>query len=258
MGDPLSVSASITGIVSLAITVCSGILQYYASYKDAHDDIASIYALVDDLSKTFNFLDGKLQDPLFSSDAVDRVTESIVACAGGVQKLKDKLDKARMTKPGGNPHLRRAQWPFRETTVLKLQRVTSDLRANLILAIQVFQVEAAASTLDKLRLMDAKLDAVIMRSLKADDMKILEWLSPVDFRARQNDALSRRSGETGKWFLERSEFIDWVSGSTNILWCPGMRKLYLETLISPSLGRPKPLFMTLSLYDIVSMLNYLP
>ena len=37
MADPLSISASVAGLVSLGLTVCSGILQYYGAWKGSEE-----------------------------------------------------------------------------------------------------------------------------------------------------------------------------------------------------------------------------
>jgi hypothetical protein len=54
--------------------------------------------------------------------------------------------------------------------------------------------------------------------------KILTWLSPQDFSERQKAILERRHLDTGKWFLEQTEFISWQNGAKDCnagLWCLG-------------------------------------
>ena len=100
MTDPLSISASAAGLVSLGLTVCSGLLDYYDEWKDQHSDISTMCASLETLDRTFKLLDEKVHHPLLDRKSVDRVTESIISCAAGVQGLKAKLDKIRNTKPG--------------------------------------------------------------------------------------------------------------------------------------------------------------
>lgn len=52
---------------------------------------------------------------------------------------------------------------------------------------------------------------------------VLEWLSPLNYRAKQNDILSRRQAGTGEWLQKTDEFQAWMGGITKVLWCPGMR-----------------------------------
>ena len=54
--------------------------------------------------------------------------------------------------------------------------------------------------------------------------KILDWLSPLNFFATQADVYRRRQAGTGQWLLESQEFKDWLNGTKETLWCPGIRK----------------------------------
>ncbi|KAL8766351.1 MAG: hypothetical protein Q9209_006878 [Squamulea sp. 1 TL-2023] len=58
--------------------------------------------------------------------------------------------------------------------------------------------------------------------------KVITWLSPLDFWARQQDIISRRTEDTGTWFLESTEFQSWRNGSEKVL-C-GCRSIVVETL----------------------------
>ncbi|KAF1972853.1 hypothetical protein BU23DRAFT_580629 [Bimuria novae-zelandiae CBS 107.79] len=51
---------------------------------------------------------------------------------------------------------------------------------------------------------------------------IMDWLSSADFPAQQSDFIARRQEETGLWFLNSPEFTDWVSGTSQTLFCPGI------------------------------------
>ena len=100
MSDPLSIAASAAGLVSLGLTVCSGLLDYYKAWTDQDSDVSIMCESLDALSRTFELLDDKVRHPLLDRKSVDRVTESIIACAAGIQGLRSKLDKIRNAKPG--------------------------------------------------------------------------------------------------------------------------------------------------------------
>jgi hypothetical protein len=51
---------------------------------------------------------------------------------------------------------------------------------------------------------------------------MMQWLSPVDFSAQQNDIISRRQEGTGQWLLDSPEFKEWLQGSEKTLFCPGI------------------------------------
>ncbi|KAJ6563634.1 hypothetical protein DFH09DRAFT_1364040 [Mycena vulgaris] len=52
--------------------------------------------------------------------------------------------------------------------------------------------------------------------------KIIEWFSPLNFFLRQADIFNSREPGTGQWFLEHELFKKWKTGTTKMLWCPGM------------------------------------
>ncbi|OQE93683.1 hypothetical protein PENNAL_c0005G05905 [Penicillium nalgiovense] len=52
--------------------------------------------------------------------------------------------------------------------------------------------------------------------------KVLDWLSRQNYATQQSDFLGRREQGTGQWFLDSSEFKDWISGSKQTLFCPGI------------------------------------
>lgn len=50
----------------------------------------------------------------------------------------------------------------------------------------------------------------------------MEWLSPTDFPAQQQDIITRRQEGTGQWFLDSPKFKRWLKGSDKTLFCPGI------------------------------------
>ncbi|KIM27885.1 hypothetical protein M408DRAFT_310306, partial [Serendipita vermifera MAFF 305830] len=52
--------------------------------------------------------------------------------------------------------------------------------------------------------------------------KILDWVSPINFFARQDEIFSKRQADTGTWLLENDDFKKWKSGEEKMLWCSGI------------------------------------
>ncbi|KAJ7271021.1 ankyrin repeat-containing domain protein [Mycena rebaudengoi] len=64
--------------------------------------------------------------------------------------------------------------------------------------------------------------------------KIIEWLSPLNFFARQADIFGTRQEGTGKWLLEDPRFRAWLFGSGETIWCfgiPGAGKTVLASIV---------------------------
>lgn len=224
MSDPLSISAGAAGLMSLGLEVTKGLIQYYGSWKDSHDKVATMLELLEALFKTLKLLNEKiLVTEVISRQSVDRFAESVISCASAIQRLKEKLQKAQSTKPGLMASIRRAQYPFRETTLAKMHDIVSDLRSNLSLALDALQVETMTSSLQKLELLSGKVDAIDERAAKTKASELLEWLTPLTFQEKQSDVLCKRQAGSGQWLLRNQDFLAWVNGDTRILWCTGMR-----------------------------------
>ena len=155
MADPVSLSASVAGIVFLGLTVCSGILQYYGAWKDSGKDSSFLQESLAALTRKFALIERQTTSSIFSREVVDRITESLVACAGAVHKLKEKLEKLKCTKPGAiNTQIKRSLYPFHVKTLEKLQKTVDTLRSNLSLAVSALKIEASTMTLEQLTLID--------------------------------------------------------------------------------------------------------
>lgn len=48
-------------------------------------------------------------------------------------------------------------------------------------------------------------------------------LSKLNFRDKHNDVWKRRLGETGQWILSEPEFLKWMDGTVQSIWCTGLR-----------------------------------
>ena len=154
--DAFSLSSAAAGLISLGITVCHGLLEYYRSWKDAEDRVAHMYASIEALNETFRLLESAIGPKVFSRASVQKVEESIRSAERGLQSLQKKLNKIRLapSQPGwkvkGMAQLRRTMFPFKESTLAKLKELGIELRQELSLALDVLQIESSAASLQKL------------------------------------------------------------------------------------------------------------
>ncbi|RYP67004.1 hypothetical protein DL771_007500 [Monosporascus sp. 5C6A] len=51
---------------------------------------------------------------------------------------------------------------------------------------------------------------------------VLDWITPIDYTAQQNDHFSRRQAETGRWLLDSTEYQAWLKTEGQTLFCPGI------------------------------------
>lgn len=145
--DGFTIASSAAGLVSLGLKVCDGLLKFYESWKGAEEDVKRMYSSVEQLTKTFIYLRRSIQQSHFSRDVVARVEESIHMCENGLQTLQKKLEKINRVSQGINgwsyklrSQFQRALYPFKESTIVKLKEICSDLQSSLGLALETLQM----------------------------------------------------------------------------------------------------------------------
>jgi len=60
--------------------------------------------------------------------------------------------------------------------------------------------------------------------LDKEHRDIGDWLSPINFKVKQSEVFQKREDGTGQWLLKSRDLEDWLVGTSEILWCPGIRK----------------------------------
>lgn len=71
-----------------------------------------------------------------------------------------------------------------------------------------------------------KIDDSNGKARDKETQEIINWISSLSFHAAHNAILETVQPGTGTWFLKHEMYRKWVDGDIEILWCPGMRKLY--------------------------------
>lgn len=80
-------------------------------------------------------------------------------------------------------------------------------------------------------------------TLESTELKILEWLSKLDPWTRHKEARDKYQAGTLDWFFEDANFLDWLDGKVQTLWCPGppgTGKTILMSAIIEQLSRHLP------------------
>ena len=55
-----------------------------------------------------------------------------------------------------------------------------------------------------------------------EDLKILNWITLIDYGPQHSDFLSRRQLGTGQWLLDSEQYQAWLKPSAQTLFCPGI------------------------------------
>ena len=225
MADPISISGTVVGVISLGITVCSGIAQYYSIWKDREQECASLLGFLGRLRTTLALIEQKIIGNTFDPETIDKVTKAIIDARGPIHELEKRLKKLKGSESNKiATEIRMTIYPLKATTLQKLKNSIVEIRDSLSLAVQCLQIDASSAALDKLTiidgkitLIDAKLDAQSTRSMAALTNVTQHVL---DVRQAQNhhlDALTdlREAQDHRALDEEALKVIAWLSPSLN-------------------------------------------
>lgn len=226
MGEVLAITGSVAGLISLGIQVTQSLVEFYTSYKHRDSEIAGMTERLENLLSIFESLEIALSNRKFQveeQNLMDNIESSIKKCDELVQELKEECQKCRKAMSGGIKAVfavagRRATYPFRQSTLHKLDEDIVDLHRNLSLAINVLQLKDSKNIQNDIANMNVLLDLVRGLQISAN---IRDWLKAPDATVNHNSTFAKRQPGTGIWFVKSLLFKAWLTEENSFLWLNG-------------------------------------
>jgi hypothetical protein len=143
MADPFSIAGSAVGNMSLGLTVCQGLFQYYSACRDSSADVKALVSSLDGLIRALEQFESTINDQQFDSKARADIAPFLTECEDAVKNLERELEKVKKEPPTASGGRLKAKlgnasktllYPFRESTLKKLQGFVGEVRENLSLA----------------------------------------------------------------------------------------------------------------------------
>ncbi|KAJ5249128.1 hypothetical protein N7468_000579 [Penicillium chermesinum] len=148
MGDPLSLTGTAVGIVSLGLSVCQGLVSYYSALRSYSQDTKNVINKLEGLKDVLAGLEALLQrlGPLQTETAAIKTAERhILACRGGLSQLKEIMDKCEETSSGLQRGYSRALYPFRRDTIGSVLKHVESLQSNLDTSMHILSLQVSPS-----------------------------------------------------------------------------------------------------------------
>ena len=226
MTDPLSVAAGIAGLISLGVQVTHSLVKFYTSYKGLNGDVARTTGNLESLHDIFDFLQTAVTTRTFRRDEqalINHIESSISKCSDLIQELQEewkKFDKSSVSgvKRGVVAAGHRIAYPFRQSTLQKLDEDVRDIRDDLMLALEVLQFRDNKITQDDIAELKSLGD--IMRATQISST-IRNWLKAPDATVNHNAACDKRHPGTGSWLIKSPIFTNWLVRDNSFLWLHG-------------------------------------
>jgi hypothetical protein len=226
MADPLSVASGVAGLLSLGIQVTQTLFNFYSAYKDQASDLVQITQNLENLLSIFTTLDKALQTRqprVDEQELLQTLERSVSACNEVIKELQTECQKfqeepttklkVRIQVTG-----RKATYPFRKSTLQKLEEDISEIRENLSLVLSVLHLKDTHKLEEKVSGLELLLSQVNTVHITST---IRAWLMAPDATIDHNAACEKHHAGTGLWFVEGPSYADWLVKRNSFLWAHG-------------------------------------
>ncbi len=232
--DPLSISASIGGLITLADTVFRRLFKYIQAVKRAPTEISELcaeirvlYGILHSLKLVALQLEGE------DSDTVIQTTY-IESCLITLEKAKTLLEKH--DAPGRSAVWAKTARLLSPITVSDAKKLVAEIerhKAALGLALTVDSMSSLRQTLSNQETMQKGITNIQSElqqrrqietriALSKERNSVLDWISTFDPSQKHKMSLNLRHPGTGTWLTECDEFKQWLVTPRAKLWLHGI------------------------------------
>lgn len=154
---------------------------------------------------------------------IESIQISIKNCKELIDELQEECQKFRKTSSNGFAAAvrvagRRVTYPFRQSTLQKLDEGIGEIRDNLSSALDVLQLKDNKIIQDDIAEVKALLELVRTHQISSS---LRDWLKAPDATVNHNAACAKRSPGTGMWLVKGPAFLRWLTDPNSILWLNG-------------------------------------
>ena len=226
MTGPLSVAASVTGLVSLGIQVTQSLVDFYNAYKNRDSDLVHMIERLDSLLDIFQCLKQALSDRHFQADErslIESIETSIKSCEELIQELQDECQRFSKTSSQGVKAAvrvagRQVTYPFRQSTLQKLDEDIDEIQANLSSALDVLQLKDNKRIQDNITEIKVLLHLVRTSQISSS---LRGWLNAPDATTDYNAACAKKHPGMGIWLVKSLQFSRWLTEENSTIWLNG-------------------------------------
>ena len=246
MGDPLSVAASIAGLVTLADVVFTKAYRYVRAAKKASSEIVAFSSELGSLHGilcSIRSISVQLESEVFESTTRLHHVHACQKTLEEVQKILDR-DKNLSSDAPWNRVKQSLRWPFKASEVKALVSDIERHKATLGLALEVDGIVGLMQVLSGQKNLQSTVDGIenemrLKREidtrvvLDEQDSKILGTFGRIDHRRSHDMNRMLRHPGTGIWLIESPAFEQWLQSQNETLWLygiPGAGKTILASL----------------------------
>ncbi|KAF4843440.1 Vegetative incompatibility protein HET-E-1 [Colletotrichum siamense] len=227
MADPLSIAASIAGLISLADVVFIRLVKFGRSAMNAEKEIQDLSREVNLIGGAVNSLDRlaqALQDGAFDTNLRMHVIED---CSDTLEEINKRLRKLEASSSLTKQKL---MWPFTKDRVKKWIDELSQHKANINMALSANSLDAMLRALSQEEKHAREILAEVKETRKITSRihqdtgrrKVLEFFLKYNPQRNYDMSIYLRHPRTGLWLQKHRVFQHWLSNPGSRLWLKGI------------------------------------
>jgi hypothetical protein len=235
--DPLSISASIAGLIGLADPVFRSVYKYVRSAKNMKKEVEALASEINKLIGVLRMAQAaaeQLEEAMTDGANSTREVPFVKSCAATLDLLNTKTEEASAKKDKMFRHL---TWPFSASRTKELlgevtghvdtinMVLTADSLNGLQLGLSKMDGLARETSLIKASLKD--LAATVMEihtrvTVDAEKASMLQFFMKSNPENNFQSSVSRRHDGTGEWLVDSQDFTRWLETPGSKLWLNGI------------------------------------
>lgn len=196
--DGLSIAASVAGIISLGIQITQSLTDYYDAYKGQKLEISHTAEKLKNLLHTFETLRREVTEHKFRPEEkslLKTIKGSIQICEENIQELQTRIKKFKNSSSSNiQTATRQAAYPFKQSTLRKLDADINEIVSHLSLALAVLHAKDISNVQDNIE--DGKAILNLVRTAQISST-VRDWLKAPNTSTNYNDACKLKHPSTG-------------------------------------------------------------
>ncbi|EWZ96922.1 hypothetical protein FOWG_04145 [Fusarium oxysporum f. sp. lycopersici MN25] len=236
MADPLSLAASIAGLISLADLVFKTTYKFVRAAKDAKDEIQSLVDEINNLASVLRRLEALTSDLEDEGQSFDPTLRNhyLNHCFKTFNKIELRVKKASESfkKSKFDGIVRQLKWPFSSSETKELLAELSRHKETISVALLADSMRKIQLSLSKSDDIDKKITALgeVARKIEINTMiaindrkkRILDHFMKANPQLALQTSIRLRHSMTGLWLTESPTFIRWLETPGSKLWLTGI------------------------------------
>lgn len=238
IADPLSLSASLAGLIALADSIFRASFKYAKSAKHAKEEVSHFATEAQDLAGVLHRLSLRVS-ALESEPSIDRPTlrlQQVISCRQLLLRVEKTLAQsvADFESQKSRNHLKATlKWPFSSTDTKAMLEEIARHKGTLALALTADSMDALSQCLTNQKALHTQMAAITEGfkqaheiatniEMNAQKRRVLDFFLPVQPQQSLTQCLSLRHPMTGMWLVDGEDFQQWLAVPRSKLWLTGI------------------------------------